>query len=50
MAFPASAAHAYYRDVGLPAIVRGDEWHWTLRMNEVRRQSSGQSLYIDMRP
>ena len=32
--FPAGAAHAYYRDVALPAIERGDEWHWTLRLKE----------------
>ena len=28
----ADAALAYYRDVALPAVGRGDEWHWTLRL------------------
>ena len=32
--YPEGAAHAYYRDVALPAIERGDEWHWTLRLKQ----------------
>jgi ribosomal-protein-alanine N-acetyltransferase len=32
--YPAGAVHAYYRDVVLPSIARGDEWHWTLRTKE----------------
>lgn len=34
--YPADGALTYYRDVALPAIERGDEWQWTLRL----RQSS----------
>lgn len=30
--FPPDGAYTYYRDVALPAIERGDEWHWTLRL------------------
>lgn len=30
--YPADGALAYYRDVALPAMERGDEWHWTLRL------------------
>jgi RimJ/RimL family protein N-acetyltransferase len=30
--YPADGAFTYYRDVALPAIDRGDEWHWTLRL------------------
>jgi RimJ/RimL family protein N-acetyltransferase len=30
--YPADGALTYYRDVALPAIRRGDEWHWTLRL------------------
>jgi len=30
--FPADGALTYYRDVALPAMERGDEWHWTLRL------------------
>ena len=39
--YPAGAAHAYYRDVALPAIERGDEWHWTLRLKEAPDQIIG---------
>ena len=30
--YPEGAALAYFRDQALPAISRGDEWHWTLRL------------------
>ena len=30
--YPPDGAHTYYRDVALPAIKRGEEWHWTLRL------------------
>jgi ribosomal-protein-alanine N-acetyltransferase len=30
--YPPDGAIAYYRDRALPAIERGDEWHWTLRL------------------
>jgi RimJ/RimL family protein N-acetyltransferase len=30
--YPADGAHTYYRDVALPAVERGDEWAWTLRL------------------
>ena len=30
--YPEDGALTYYRDVALPAIARGDEWHWTLRL------------------
>jgi [ribosomal protein S5]-alanine N-acetyltransferase len=30
--YPPGGAHAYYRDVALPAIERCEEWHWTLRL------------------
>jgi len=30
--FPADGVFTYYRDVALPAMARGDEWHWSLRM------------------
>ncbi|MGC1187936.1 MAG: GNAT family N-acetyltransferase [Candidatus Acidiferrales bacterium] len=33
--YPADGALAYYRDVALPAIERGEEWHWTLRLKGV---------------
>lgn len=30
--YPANGAYLYYRDVALPAVERGDEWAWTLRL------------------
>jgi [ribosomal protein S5]-alanine N-acetyltransferase len=30
--YPPDGAVTYYRDRALPAMDRGDEWHWTLRL------------------
>ena len=30
--YPADGALTYYRDVALPAMARGEEWHWSLRL------------------
>jgi len=30
--FPGDGALQYYREVALPAMERGEEWHWTLRL------------------
>jgi [ribosomal protein S5]-alanine N-acetyltransferase len=30
--YPADGAYCYYREKALPAMERGDEWHWTLRL------------------
>ena len=30
--YPPDGALTYYRDRALPAMERGDEWHWTLRL------------------
>ncbi len=30
--FPDDGVRAYYRDQSFPAIERGDEWHWTIRL------------------
>src|SRR5215510_11871794 len=30
--YPADGALTYIRDIALPAIARGDEWIWTLRL------------------
>lgn len=32
--YPENLTLARYRDVILPAIERGEEWHWTLRLKE----------------
>lgn len=29
--YPEDGAFTYIRDIALPAIARGEEWHWTLR-------------------
>jgi len=39
--YPADGAYVYYRDVSLPAVQRGDEWHWTLRLKESPKQHIG---------
>jgi [ribosomal protein S5]-alanine N-acetyltransferase len=39
--YPPDGAHAFYRDVALPAIQRGEEWHWTLRLKETPGQIIG---------
>jgi ribosomal-protein-alanine N-acetyltransferase len=30
--YPDDGAWTYYRDNALPAMARGDEWHWSLRL------------------
>jgi RimJ/RimL family protein N-acetyltransferase len=30
--YPTDGAETFYREVALPAIGRGEEWHWTLRL------------------
>jgi RimJ/RimL family protein N-acetyltransferase len=32
--YPHDGAFTYYRDDALPAIDRGEEWHWTLRLKD----------------
>ncbi len=39
--YPPDGALTYYRDVLLPAIERGDEWHWTLRPKSQAAQIIG---------
>jgi len=29
--FPSDGVEAFYRDRALPAVERGEEWHWTIR-------------------
>jgi RimJ/RimL family protein N-acetyltransferase len=30
--YPPDGAYTYYRDTALPAVERGQQWHWTLRL------------------
>jgi len=32
--YPPDGALAFYRDVALPAVARGEAWHWTLRLRD----------------
>ncbi len=33
--YPSDGAMTYCRDIALPAVARGEEWHWTLRLKSV---------------
>lgn len=39
--FPADGAFRFYRDQALPAMARGDEWTWTLRLKSAPLQIIG---------
>ncbi len=39
--YPADGALRYYREVALPAVERGEEWHWTLRLRDAPEQLIG---------
>jgi RimJ/RimL family protein N-acetyltransferase len=39
--YPDDGALTYYRDHALPAIERGEEWHWSLRLRSTPAQLIG---------
>jgi RimJ/RimL family protein N-acetyltransferase len=39
--YPADGAETYYRDIALPAVERGEQWHWTLRLKTAPEQIIG---------
>jgi [ribosomal protein S5]-alanine N-acetyltransferase len=39
--YPSDGAYTYYRDVALPAVERGEQWHWTLRLKSTPDQIIG---------
>jgi RimJ/RimL family protein N-acetyltransferase len=39
--YPPDGALTYYRDFALPAIARGEEWHWSLRLKDKPAQLIG---------
>ena len=39
--YPADGALTYIRDIALPAVARGEEWHWTLRLKTAPDQLIG---------
>jgi RimJ/RimL family protein N-acetyltransferase len=57
--YPPDGAYTFYRDVALPAVARGDEWHWTLRPKSnldkiigsialMRNQKDNRGFWIDL--
>lgn len=39
--FPPDGCYRYYQDHALPAMERGEEWHWTLRLKSHPEQMIG---------
>jgi [ribosomal protein S5]-alanine N-acetyltransferase len=39
--YPDDGALTYYRDHALPAMERGEEWHWSLRLKQAPEQLIG---------
>ena len=39
--YPPDGCYTFYRDVTLPAVERGDEWAWTLRLKTNPQQMIG---------
>jgi len=39
--YPDDGAFTYYRDFALPAMARGEEWHWSLRLKSDPAQHIG---------
>ena len=39
--YPPDGAYTYYRDHALPAVERGEEWHWTLRLKSAPERIIG---------
>src|SRR5690242_7975123 len=39
--YPPDGAFVHFRDRALPAVARGDEWHWTIRLRAAPHQIIG---------
>ena len=39
--YPPDGAYTFYRDVALPAMERGEAWHWTMRLKSAPDQIIG---------
>ena len=39
--YPAEGALTYYRDVAIPGMEQGKEWHWTLRLRQAPEEHIG---------
>jgi len=44
--YPPDGAYTYYRDAALPAMGRGDAWHWSFRLNAEPRRLIGSICLI----
>ena len=44
--YPADGAYTYYRDHALPAVERGEQWHWTLRLKSAPERIIGSIALI----
>ena len=48
--YPPDGAYIFFRDAALPAVERGDQWHWTLRLRSNPARLIGSiSLMSDQR-
>ncbi|AZD48303.1 GNAT family N-acetyltransferase [Pseudomonas chlororaphis] len=45
--YPADGALTYLRDLALPAMERGEEWHWSIRLNSAPEQLIGNVSLMD---
>lgn len=45
--YPADGALSYLRDIALPAIARGKEWHWSIRLKSTPEQLIGNVSLMD---
>jgi RimJ/RimL family protein N-acetyltransferase len=45
--YPEGEALRYIRDIALPAVADGEEWHWTLRLREEPNQVIGVICVMD---
>ena len=46
--YPADGALSFFRDQALPAMARGEEWHWTLRRRDAPDEMIGLVSLMDM--
>ena len=46
--FPPNGVHTFYRDIALPAIARGEEHHWMLRLKDDPQQKVIGSIRLSL--
>ncbi|KAF2405760.1 GNAT family N-acetyltransferase [Pseudomonas antarctica] len=45
--YPADGARRYLEQVALPAMARGEQWHWSIRLNSAPEQLIGNISLMD---